>query len=492
VENANLMFYEDQWKDVSSEARDLVTRLLEKDPSKRMSVKDACEHAWVLIDDGDSHSHPLMDPLVARKHSETNASASEPSKPPKQEEATSHSEAKPSTSEPPKPTEQEATTHFDDLTSGDTTNTDCQSMLSTVEPPQTSADAAATDQHPTTTNNLKLEPLNSSVKPNTPTKKDNQVNEQKENRHLSIMPYESGKSVTKAIQTIDVSLKSPNPGSPIQRKKLFNMKDLVPHETVRKISKANADSIKAAGVSLPKPVLQSMSQNQSPKKKKEKGISSYFPLAPVHSKKPESQSSQSAVPNTSTDEKKRKMEEEQPPAEQLVFSLKKKMKVDTKHRNSSISPESREDNNLPPTSKTELSEDELVSDFSDNEDFETNAGGTKAIQLNPLIPKSHQQLIAKNKVSIITSKETRTQPESKRFTQSFLFGKPPPGVRAMQNSADDAGPVHNVYESDGPKALSSESQADEPIELQQSPPTKLKSIAAKGNQRSIKSWFAPK
>ena len=65
VANAKVAFYDDQWKHVSSEARDLVMRLLEKDPRKRMSVRDACRHAWVLVNDGDTHCHPLHDPVVA-------------------------------------------------------------------------------------------------------------------------------------------------------------------------------------------------------------------------------------------------------------------------------------------------------------------------------------------------------------------------------------------------------------------------------------------
>ena len=45
---------------------DFVMRLLEKDPRRRMSVKDACEYAWVLVEDGDTHLHLLHNP-VARK-----------------------------------------------------------------------------------------------------------------------------------------------------------------------------------------------------------------------------------------------------------------------------------------------------------------------------------------------------------------------------------------------------------------------------------------
>jgi len=64
VANAEIVFYDDQWRLVTLEARDLLMRLLEKDPRKRLSVKDACDHAWVLMDDGDTHCHPLHDPLV--------------------------------------------------------------------------------------------------------------------------------------------------------------------------------------------------------------------------------------------------------------------------------------------------------------------------------------------------------------------------------------------------------------------------------------------
>ena len=33
---------------------------------RRMSVKDACEHMWVLVKDGDMYCHPLHDPVVAK------------------------------------------------------------------------------------------------------------------------------------------------------------------------------------------------------------------------------------------------------------------------------------------------------------------------------------------------------------------------------------------------------------------------------------------
>jgi len=75
VASAKVIFYEDQWKHISQEARDLVRRLLEKDAKKRMSVKDACEHPWVLVDDGDTHCHPLQDPVVTPNASTCNKKA---------------------------------------------------------------------------------------------------------------------------------------------------------------------------------------------------------------------------------------------------------------------------------------------------------------------------------------------------------------------------------------------------------------------------------
>ncbi|EJK58898.1 hypothetical protein THAOC_20945, partial [Thalassiosira oceanica] len=64
VADADVVFYEDQWRGVSPEARDLVARLLEREPRRRIAVKDACEHPWILVEDGDTHVHPLEDPKV--------------------------------------------------------------------------------------------------------------------------------------------------------------------------------------------------------------------------------------------------------------------------------------------------------------------------------------------------------------------------------------------------------------------------------------------
>lgn len=38
---------EPEWDDISAEAKDLVKRMLEYDPAKRISAKDALQHKWI-------------------------------------------------------------------------------------------------------------------------------------------------------------------------------------------------------------------------------------------------------------------------------------------------------------------------------------------------------------------------------------------------------------------------------------------------------------
>lgn len=37
------------WQNVSPEAKDLLTNLLRKDPSERISVKEALQHPWIKV-----------------------------------------------------------------------------------------------------------------------------------------------------------------------------------------------------------------------------------------------------------------------------------------------------------------------------------------------------------------------------------------------------------------------------------------------------------
>jgi serine/threonine protein kinase len=66
VPDGFISFPEEFWADVSELACDLVRQMLVVDPKKRISVRDACNHPWILLDDGDTHRHPLEDPRIPR------------------------------------------------------------------------------------------------------------------------------------------------------------------------------------------------------------------------------------------------------------------------------------------------------------------------------------------------------------------------------------------------------------------------------------------
>ena len=64
VVHARIDFPDEYWREISAEAKDLIQRLLVSDPRKRFTVQQACQHRWILTEDGDTHVHPLKDPKV--------------------------------------------------------------------------------------------------------------------------------------------------------------------------------------------------------------------------------------------------------------------------------------------------------------------------------------------------------------------------------------------------------------------------------------------
>ena len=58
-----LHFPERQWRHISTEAQALVSQLLEKDPSKRISAKDAMAHPWIV-----RRRRPCQPPLRLHPH----------------------------------------------------------------------------------------------------------------------------------------------------------------------------------------------------------------------------------------------------------------------------------------------------------------------------------------------------------------------------------------------------------------------------------------
>lgn len=514
VADGRVEFHEEQWEGVSSEARDLVKRLLRKDPTERMGVKEACEHVWVLKEDGDTHCHPLSDPLLV------NAAKTKPAAASDEEDTanlTDELSSKVYTHGASLTCEDSVSAKLGDL--GENLNGTGVSVSAKLD--NSGANLNGTDTLASThySNNLAPEPTSkecevditqssatmrppNSITSNQPTStKQSKARDQKESRQSSILPYDNGKSVTEAIsQAVDVSLKSPIHGSPIHRKTLFHKDPDVTvkfelTDTARKLSKANADSIKLAGESLPKPVLQTVTQN---KPKKEKGINSYFAAA-TKTKNTETSSFQQGTSKLAIAQKKRKPESTitPPVGEHLVFSLNKRIKVDNKYRKSERDtlPASREDG--PPASKTELSEDELQSDFSDAEDIERSDHNTFDKSARRVSSASNtmslKQQLAKNKVTNITCKSANNAKESKKI-QSYLFGKTPLDAKITENGdAVIADPTADDYNEPRAVTSDSKSQGTNNMPCGLSSPEQSKAAAvSKGNQKTIKSWFLPK
>ena len=59
-----LDFSDPLWASVSPLVKELIQGLLQPNPKQRWTVAQACDHAWILMDDGDTHVHPLKDPAV--------------------------------------------------------------------------------------------------------------------------------------------------------------------------------------------------------------------------------------------------------------------------------------------------------------------------------------------------------------------------------------------------------------------------------------------
>ncbi len=63
-DSKRVQFSNEHWEGISESARDLIRKLLVVDTNSRFTVQQACDHEWMLVDDGDTHVHPLSDPAV--------------------------------------------------------------------------------------------------------------------------------------------------------------------------------------------------------------------------------------------------------------------------------------------------------------------------------------------------------------------------------------------------------------------------------------------
>eukprot|EP00574_Skeletonema_japonicum_P001056 CAMPEP_0201741886 /NCGR_PEP_ID=MMETSP0593-20130828/47038_1 /ASSEMBLY_ACC=CAM_ASM_000672 /TAXON_ID=267983 /ORGANISM="Skeletonema japonicum, Strain CCMP2506" /LENGTH=1254 /DNA_ID=CAMNT_0048236225 /DNA_START=144 /DNA_END=3908 /DNA_ORIENTATION=+ len=511
VASAKVVFYEDQWKDISSEARNLVRSLLEKDAKKRMSVKEACEHPWVLVDDGDTHCHPLQDPVVT----------------PNAPDAIKSTELKPPVESNAK---KEAISDAQAMPTPPSQHIESPKKMAAKESPN-----PASDKRTQKTFLSKSAPQLSKIE-------HSRNYDSKHSRNSSMLSLCDEASATKKIfeQAVDVP-EHQCPSSPISAKLLFAKASN--EGSVRKMSKQDVESIKTAGNTLPKPSL-SAGSRLLPKKKIQQQLGVDFKKAetskskvPKDASKPASQSSSDKENDTSDKKRKLSSSTVTPPGEEhtLVFRLNKKRKTG-KH----IAAKEQDDTTnavKEPSQKTELSEDELMSDFSDDEggdklskpakkrkidaflhkktsgsiqsaasiqslDSKGTKSSTARISLSPKAPGA-LKIETNNEAKVGTSRGKREKtsvspPKSKKKKQTFLFGKPPPNglesTMAVESSpvVDDADTGAICSELNPPI----EGEGEESVELErQSSNESLAGQATnstKGKQKSIKNWFLPK
>ena len=70
---ANIQFKSRNWGTVSEDAKDFVSGLLRMEPRRRLNIVEACEHKWILTEDGDGYLHPLDDPVLKLEGKTTKA-----------------------------------------------------------------------------------------------------------------------------------------------------------------------------------------------------------------------------------------------------------------------------------------------------------------------------------------------------------------------------------------------------------------------------------
>ena len=559
VANAEIAFYEDQWRQVSLEARDLVMRLLEKDPRRRMSVTQACGHAWVLMDDGDTHCHPLRDPVVisaTRREGSTT-------------------------------TAKQAT----DAVQG---NSECpgeQSVdVETKLAPQSSKKGGrvADEAHPKlssspsqTTRDSVIDLNNSALNPISTHDNDGKINQGKFRDNIESAPEQAAveekerqasiwakcgtdydETVTKVIQEACHTSPCVEPlspgGSPIKKRQLFDEPSSALSKVndngirKKKMTKQDVESIKAAGNTLPPPVINDESRPMkniavAPKEKKKKQST----LFDAGGKQQFKNNAKSEIDNQG---KKRKSSTVTPPCDaehnncSLVFRLNKKL------GGKYISPESRQNavhaSANGDTGKAELSEDELR-DFSDDDvdDFDKASaaavsGGGISLGKKPLEKHLHKKRKMESIDSVdncgephLTTRHNNMQqgksrvdvpPQSmpkssteetednlpntevvqdgnqRKMVQTFLFGRPPLNSKSSSNRDVDEliSPENNV----GPIVDNVDGTAQTKLqvvdageELQQPEGESTENdganttiIALKGRQMPITSWFQPR
>ncbi len=504
VASAKVIFHEDQWSHVSREARDLVKRLLEKDPRRRMSVRDACRHSWMLVEDGDTHCHPLHDPLIAK--SESTAAIDE--------------------------VKDNSLSKGENCGSAKSTEIDEKGVAATnsANPDSNSDQTIRPPVNVNGVNNIdSIQMCHEELAPHNDMSND----ERQPSLWSSVV---NDKTVTKAIQQT-CQRASPN-GSPIQKRQLFDDPSPVAENidsTCKRISKRGMESIMAAGNSLPPPVINEDSllvrKVDAPKKKVQ---STLFP--PTDTSEEQVKTASLPKKNMHGNTRKAGTSTVTPPGTEqnnncgLVFRLNKKQKVGGKY----ISPEMRQTISTakpvaaaPAVKKAELSEDELQSDFSDKDDedhVDANSGNpSRNPEKNPLEKYIHKrkmesidstasvEIRSNPRIVQRSSKEGLPRPVSKtaeddvinpaenpkskekKFVQTCLFGKSPPNNELIVDAGDgpniESEPIQSnrTHSGDGTGNLHCQSMAESVGSG--AGVTSTSAAPSKGKQRCITSWL---
>jgi hypothetical protein len=192
-----------------------------------MSVRDACRHSWMLVEDGDTHCHPLHDPLIAKSEST----------------AAIHEEVKDNNLSKGEIRDSAKSTEIDEKGVAATSSASPDSSSDQkIRPP--------VDANVNGVNNIdSMQMCHEELVPHNDMSND----ERQPSLWSSVV---NDKTATKAIQQT-CQRSSPN-GSPIQKKQLFD--DPSPaavniDSTCKRMSKRGMETIMAAGNSLPPPVI---------------------------------------------------------------------------------------------------------------------------------------------------------------------------------------------------------------------------------------------
>jgi hypothetical protein len=459
-----------------------------------MSVKDACEHPWLLVDDGDTHCHPLKDPVVTPNAPITKPTASEPHVEPK-DKKDSLSDAQAMPAPPPQNKESDKV-----------------------------AGTAAEESPKPVSKKLSRDTFLSKSAPQL-SKIEHKKNSSSFSRKSSLLHDSEALQ-----QAVDIP-EQKSPTSPLSKKLLFAKPSN--EGSVRKMSKQNVEQIKTAGNTLPKPSL-SAGSRLLPKKKIQQQLGENFKKTETAKAEPLVKPAvQFSSDKENGDSKKRKQSSSTvtPPGQEqtLVFRLNKKRKTG---KNANAEEKEETGNSSVPPPKAELSEDELQSDFSDDEgdvkprkspakkrkieeflhkkkseSIQSSASiesldskslsksATTRISLSPNLAKNALASQERDSAEHASDKPVERSLKSKKKKQTFLFGKPPPnGFESTVWVEESVSPTSDAVDTDlNPTA----EEGKESVELERQPSSESMTghatiSSTKGTQKSIKNWFQPK